>query len=76
MRKELFEENKDGSNHFLYFIEGMSERILAELWALYMSCPKFPLSVVVAEYVVELKTRNDLYNFYLGLELGIEMNRV
>lgn len=76
MKEEAAGKNPDGSDHILYLIEGMSERILAELWVLYHSHPKFPLSVRVAGFTLRFERRCDLLSFYLGLQLGIEMNMI
>lgn len=60
----------------LYILEGTSRMLLDELWLLYEARPDFPLSVKVFKYVIHLNRRSDLLHFYMGLQVGIEMNMI
>lgn len=59
-----------------YTIEGVSRNILEELWTLYRGNPRYPLSIVVAGNIVEIDTERDLLHFFVGLQVGIEMNMI
>ena len=76
MRVHRKGKNEDGEDHFLYILDGGSERLLAELRSLYDDDLPFPMSVQVYRYITRLKTKEDLKHFYLGLQVGIEMNKI